>query len=71
VSNHQIDTKLNELDKAMTKMRDAMKALPNRLAGFGKQHTEATRKVAIVITTVEAAKPLFNTDRRGPKARRR
>ncbi|WP_326945736.1 hypothetical protein OG439_40350 [Amycolatopsis sp. NBC_01307] len=70
MSNHQIDTKLNELDKAMTRLRDTMRALPNRLAGFGKQHTEAARKVAIVVTTVEAAKPLFNTDRRGPKARR-
>jgi hypothetical protein len=71
VSTTQIDAKITELDKAMKKMREAMTALPNRLGGFGKQHTDAARKVATMITTVEAAKPLFDTDRRRPKARRR
>jgi hypothetical protein len=71
VSTNQIDAKITELDKKMRKLREAMTALPNRLGGFGRQHTEAARKVATMTTTVEAAKPLFNTDRRGPKARRR
>jgi hypothetical protein len=71
VSTNQIDAKITELDKAMRKLRETMTALPNRLGGFGKQYTEATRKVATMITTVEAARPLFNTDRRRPKARRR
>jgi uncharacterized coiled-coil protein SlyX len=71
VSTHQIDAKLTELSKAMKKMREAMTALPNRLGGFSKEHTEVARKVATMVTTVEAARPLFDTDRRRPKARRR
>lgn len=71
MSTNQVDAKITELDKAMTKLRQAMTALPNRLGGFGKQHTNAARKVAAMITTVEAARPLFDKDRRRPKARRR
>ena len=70
MSTTQIDAKITELDKAMKKLREAMTALPNRLGGFGKQHTAAARKVATMMTTVEAARPLFDTDRRRPKARR-
>ncbi|MGA6165168.1 hypothetical protein L3Q67_15705 [Saccharothrix sp. AJ9571] len=71
MSSNQIDAKMTELDKAMKRLREAMTALPNRLGGFGKQHTDAARKVATMITTLETARPLFDTDRRRPKARRK
>ena len=70
MSTNQIEAKITELDKAMKKLREAMTALPNRLGGFSKQHTAVARKVATMTTTVEAARPLFDTDRRRPKARR-
>ncbi|WP_410600468.1 hypothetical protein [Amycolatopsis sp. lyj-90] len=72
MSTNQIDGKLTELDNAMKKLRTAMTSLPNRVAGFGKQHTHAARKVATAITTVEAAKPLFaGGSKKRPAARRR
>lgn len=68
----QIDSKLTELDKAMKKLRTTMTALTNRVGGFKKEHDEAARKVATMTTTVEAAKPLFNTGgKRQPRGRRR
>ncbi len=72
MSTNQIDAKLTELDNAMKKLRTAMTSLSNRVSGCGKQHTDAARKVATAITTVEAAKPLFATgSRKRPAARRR
>lgn len=72
MSTNHIDGKLTELDNAMKKLRTAMTRLSNRVAGCGKQHTEAARKVATAITTVEAAKPLFaGGAKKKPAARRR
>ncbi len=71
MSTHQIDGKLTELDKTMKKLRASMTSLSNRVAGFGKEHTAAARAVATAITTVEAAKPLFTTGPKSPRARRR
>ncbi|SFO10155.1 hypothetical protein [Amycolatopsis rubida] len=68
----QLESKVADLDKAMIKLRDAMGSLSNRVGGFKKEHDEAARKVATMTTTVEAAKPLFNTGgKRRPRSRRR
>jgi hypothetical protein len=71
VSTHQVDRKLDELDKAMKKLRVAMKAPIVRTAGFKKNHDRAARAIATATTTVEAARPLFNTEPGKPRARRR
>jgi len=72
MSTNQIDGKLTELDDAMKKLRKALTSLSNRVAGVGKQHTNAARKVATAITTVESAKPLFaGGSKKKPHARRR
>jgi len=70
MSKIQLDMKVTELDKAMSRLRETMTALPNRLGGFTKEHTDMARKVAGMLTTLEAARPLFDTDRRRPKARK-
>jgi hypothetical protein len=71
MSTNQIDRTLEELNKAMVLMRNAMKAPVIRTAGFKKDHTEVGKAIANAVTTVEAAKPLFETDARAPRARRR
>ncbi|KFZ76884.1 hypothetical protein ED92_40010 [Amycolatopsis sp. MJM2582] len=72
MSTNQIDGKLTELDNAMKKLRSSLTNLSNRVAGVGKQHTNAARKVATAITTVESAKPLFaGGSKKKPAARRR
>lgn len=72
MSTNQIDGKLSELDNAMKKLRKTLTHLSNRVAGLGKQHTNAARKVATAITTVESAKPLFpDRSKARPRARRR
>ncbi|HWD04075.1 MAG TPA: hypothetical protein VG674_16675 [Amycolatopsis sp.] len=67
----ELDRKVEALDKAMKRMRTTMTALPNRVGGFKKEHDDAARKIATMVTTVESARPLFDTDKHGPKARRR
>ncbi|MET7998493.1 hypothetical protein ABZU76_47250 [Amycolatopsis sp. NPDC005232] len=66
----QLDRKIEQLDKAMKRLRVTMTALPNRVGGFKKEHDDAARRIATMTTIVEAARPLFNTDNRSPKARR-
>ncbi|MEV8615640.1 hypothetical protein AB0383_48440 [Amycolatopsis sp. NPDC051373] len=67
----ELDRKVDALDKAMKRMRTTMTALPNRVGGFKKEHDETARKIATMVTLVEAARPLFNTDKNAPRARRR
>jgi hypothetical protein len=72
MSTHQVDRKFDELDNAMKKMRLAMRAPIVRTAGFKKNHDRTARAIAATTTTTfDAARPLFNTDRDKPRARRR
>jgi hypothetical protein len=71
VSTNQVDRRIEELDSVMKKLRVTMRAPIVRTAGFKKNHDSTAKAIATVTTTFEAARPLFNTDRRAPRARRR
>ena len=45
MSKFQVDAAIEDLDKAMTKLRDAMAGIQVRTAGFKKEHDELARKV--------------------------
>ncbi|MDT7723453.1 MAG: hypothetical protein QOI21_29 [Actinomycetota bacterium] len=71
MSTNQVDRVLEELNKTMKLLRDTMKTPVIRTAGFKKDHTQVGKSIAAAVTTVEAGKPLFETDARAPRARRR
>ncbi|MFC7342112.1 hypothetical protein [Saccharopolyspora griseoalba] len=45
-SNYQVTATIEDLDKAMNALREAMKGLQVRTAGFKKDHDELARAVA-------------------------
>jgi hypothetical protein len=59
VSNHQADRRLEDIDKAMKLLRDAMKGIPIRFAGFKKDHDQLARSVATATVAFEMAKPMI------------
>lgn len=42
----QVDAVIEDIDKAMTELRNAMSGIQVRTAGFKKDHDELARKVA-------------------------
>lgn len=68
-SSHQLDRRIEDIDKAMRLLRDSMKGIPIRFAGFKRDHDHLARSVANATVLLESAKPLF-TDHPA-KARRR
>jgi hypothetical protein len=71
MSAHQLNAKIEAIDTAMKLLRIAMKTPVIRTAGFKSDHDKVARSVATATNTAEAARPLFNTGKGQPKARRR
>lgn len=46
MASHQVNATIEDIDKAMTKLREAMKGIQVRTAGFKKEHDELAREVA-------------------------
>lgn len=59
MSTHQVDTRIADLDKAMKQLRDAMRGIPIRFAGFKKDHDTLARSVATATVLVDSAKRLI------------
>ncbi|MGW1682860.1 hypothetical protein [Saccharopolyspora sp. NPDC002376] len=53
----QVDAVIEDIDKAMTKLRDAMAGLQVRTAGFKKEHDELARQVANYKVDLEDVAP--------------
>jgi len=66
---HQVDRRIEDVDKAMRLLRNSMKGMPIRYAGFKKDHDNLARSVANATVLLESAKPLFTDN--PVKARRR
>lgn len=56
---HQVNIAVEDLDKAMTRLRDVMAGLAVRTAGFKKEHDELARAVANFKVDLEDASPLI------------
>ncbi|WP_199432570.1 hypothetical protein [Qaidamihabitans albus] len=55
---HQLDRRVEDVEKAMKELRRTMRATQIRTAGFKKHHDTAARSVATVLTRLEDAAPL-------------
>jgi hypothetical protein len=58
-STHQLDRRIEDVDKAMRLLRTSMKGIPIRFAGFKKDHDKLARSVAQAAVLLESAKPMF------------
>lgn len=68
---NQLDRRLEDLDKAMRLLRTTMRAPVIRACGgFTKHHTQVGKAMGTLVTTLEDARPLFNTDAKAPAARK-
>ncbi len=59
----QVDAVIEDLDKAMVKLRDAMAGIQVRTAGFKKEHDELARKVADYKVDLEDVAPYIAASR--------
>ncbi|MCI2416305.1 hypothetical protein MOQ72_02625 [Saccharopolyspora sp. K220] len=57
MSRFQVDAVIEDLDKAMVKLREAMAGIQVRTAGFKKEHDELARKMADYKVDLEDAAP--------------
>lgn len=66
MSTHQIDRRIEEVDKAMLLLRKTMKGIQIRTAGFKADHDQLARSVAMATALISDARALA-----GPAKRRR
>lgn len=52
----QVDSLLEELTGAMEVLRESMRGIPYRQAGFRSKHDRLTREVAHVVVLLEASR---------------
>ncbi|WAL66622.1 hypothetical protein ORV05_02050 [Amycolatopsis cynarae] len=64
MSSYQLDTRLSDVDKAMRLLRESMRGIPIRFAGFKKEHDRLARSVAGAAVLLECARPAF-TNKQG------
>ncbi len=53
----QVDRIIDELDRTMRQLREAMRGIPIRRGSFKKTHDNLARDVAQVTTMLDAARP--------------
>ncbi|SDY71826.1 hypothetical protein SAMN05216215_103361 [Saccharopolyspora shandongensis] len=58
----RVDAVIGDIDKAMSKLRDAMSGLQVRTAGFRKEHDELARQVANYKVDLEDVAPYIKND---------
>ncbi|MGW5790994.1 hypothetical protein ACWEV3_10350 [Saccharopolyspora sp. NPDC003752] len=63
MSGYQVIAAIEDLDKAMVKLRDAMAGIQVRAAGFRKEHDELARKVADYKVDLEDVMPHISASR--------
>ena len=63
MAGHQIDRRIEDVDKAMRQLRQAMKGMQIRTAGFKKDHDQLARSVAMATALLGDAKPLAEAER--------
>ncbi|WP_219414864.1 hypothetical protein [Pseudonocardia nigra] len=55
----QVDRIIEELDRSMRELREAMRGIPIRRGSFKKTHDNLARDVATVTTMLDAARPVL------------
>lgn len=65
----QIDVVTADIDKSMRLLRDAMKGIQIRTAGFKKDHDRLARAVAAFVVTLVDAQVLLGEDHRRARSR--
>lgn len=55
----QVDRIIEELDRSMKELREAMRGIPIRRGSFRKTHDNLARDVAAVTTMLDAARPVL------------
>lgn len=58
----QVDAAIEDIDKAMTKLRNAMAGIQVRTAGFKREHDELARQVANYKVDLEDVAPYIKVD---------
>jgi len=66
----QIDNVVSEIDRSMRQLRQAMRGIQIRTAGFKKDHDELARGVAEFTVVLIAAEALVNKEQRRTRRRR-
>jgi hypothetical protein len=59
----QVDRLVEELDRSMRELRQAMRGIPIRRGSFKKTHDNLARDVAKVTTMLDAARPVLRKDK--------
>jgi hypothetical protein len=59
----QVDRLVEELDRSMRELRQAMRGIPIRRGSFRKTHDNLARDVAKVTTMLDAARPVLRKDK--------
>ncbi len=59
MSKQKIDVTVEGIDAAMRDLRESMRGIPIRWAGFRKEHDELARMVAVLTVTLVDAAPLL------------
>ena len=54
-----VDRIIDELDRSMRELREAMRGIPIRRGSFKKTHDNLARDVARVATMLDAARPVL------------
>lgn len=58
----QADRMVEELDRAMRELRQAMRGIPIRRGSFKKTHENLAHDVAVVTTMLDAARPILRKE---------
>ena len=59
---NNVDRLIEDLDLSMKRLREAMRGIPIRRGSFKKTHDNLARDVAVVVTMLDAARPIFRKD---------
>ena len=64
---HQVDRVLEEIDKAMADLRQAIRTVPARRQAFKANHDRMAREVAKLTVALTDSRSVFGGDRRRRK----